>query len=271
MFKIGDFSKLSNISIRMLRYYEKMELLLPEQVDEDSGFRYYSARQLERAGQIQRLKALGFSLAVIGKILSSDDMEDLEKHFLIRKQELEEELETVAAQSRMLDSVKTIIGKDTELMSYNVVLKEIPQRFVMGVRQIIGSYNDEGILWNTLYAETQKQPIHFSAPLLGLAVFHDKEYKEKDVDVEVQSAVEEGNYTDTDAVKFYTAPATQVASVTFRGSYDQMPKVTQAIAQWIEDNGYAISGPMFNIYHVSPAQDKNPENWVTEACFQVSK
>ncbi len=46
MFKIGDFSKLSSISIRMLRHYDNMELLQPEKIDAQTGYRYYSAAQL---------------------------------------------------------------------------------------------------------------------------------------------------------------------------------------------------------------------------------
>ncbi len=48
-----------------------------------------------------------------------------------------------------------------------------------------------------------------------------------------------------------------------------MGKVTETAARWIEDHHLILDGSMFNIYHVSPAEDPNPENWVTEVCFPV--
>lgn len=63
MFKIGEFSKLTMISIKMLRHYDEIGLLAPETVDSFTGYRYYSARQLEAAGKIQALKSMGFGLA----------------------------------------------------------------------------------------------------------------------------------------------------------------------------------------------------------------
>lgn len=60
MFKIGEFSRLAHISVRMLRHYDKLGLLMPRFTDESSGYRYYSATQLSYAGQIEKLKNMGF-------------------------------------------------------------------------------------------------------------------------------------------------------------------------------------------------------------------
>jgi DNA-binding transcriptional MerR regulator len=62
MFKIGEFSKLSNISVRLLRHYETLELLPPKKTDPVSGYRYYTAEQLDRANTIRMLREIGFSL-----------------------------------------------------------------------------------------------------------------------------------------------------------------------------------------------------------------
>lgn len=268
MFKIGEFSRLANTSIRMLRHYDKLGLLTPGLVDEENGFRYYSASQLERVNKINRLKSLGFSLSVTKEILDEADLANLERFFELRKRELEEELAKVAMQSKMLDQVTEILKEETKIMDYHVVLKEIAPRKVMSLRRIIPTFQDEGSLWEALYGELQRQNVKMANPPMGVTIFHDEEYKEENVDVEVQSSIE-GDYQDTAEVKFFTAPAMQVASVTFHGPYEQMRQVTEAIARWLEVNHYQISGPMLNIMHVSPAQDPNPENWVTEACFQV--
>ncbi len=62
-----------------------------------------------------------------------------------------------------------------------------------------------------------------------------------------------------------------VASATFQGPYRQIGEVNQAVASWVEDNGYAFDGLFFNIYHVSPHETQNPDEFVTEVCFPVRK
>jgi len=66
-----------------------------------------------------------------------------------------------------------------------------------------------------------------------------------------------------------TLPAVKVASCVIKGSYDQMGEAYATVVSWIKANGYKMNGHMFNIYHVSPAQTQNPDEYVTEACFPV--
>ena len=66
MFKIGEFSKLSRVSVKALRHYDDMGLLRPAQVDRFTSYRYYALEQLPRLHRILGLKELGFSLEQIG-------------------------------------------------------------------------------------------------------------------------------------------------------------------------------------------------------------
>ena len=54
-----------------------------------------------------------------------------------------------------------------------------------------------------------------------------------------------------------------------KGGYEQMPEVYGAVISWVNDNGYECAGPMFNIYHVSPHETHNPDEYVTEVCYAV--
>jgi DNA-binding transcriptional MerR regulator len=72
MFKIGDFSKLSRVSVKTLRYYDEVGLLKPIQIDRFTGYRFYSVDQLPRLNRILALKDLGFSLEQIGRLLDEE-------------------------------------------------------------------------------------------------------------------------------------------------------------------------------------------------------
>lgn len=271
MLKIGDFSKLSRISVRMLRHYDEIGLLTPEVTDEWTGYRYYSEYQLPAAGRIQALKGLGFSLANIRDIMKQyEDPEIMEQFLLIKQRELEEQHRELDQRLRMLNNMLSWLRKDGSTMNYNVTVKTLPERYVASVCDVIPSYDQEGILWHTLVKETEHLNLQAANPCYTLAIFHDGEFKEKDVLVEVQKDVT-GRYEDTEHVKFKTVPPVQFASVTYKGGYDQISQANQAVFRWISENGYEIAGISFNIYHVSPHETNNPDEFVTEVCFPVKK
>ncbi|MCG2769146.1 MAG: helix-turn-helix domain-containing protein, partial [Anaerolineae bacterium] len=72
MFKIGEFSKLSQVAVKTLRYYDEIGLLKPAEVDRFTSYRYYSAAQLPRLHRILALKDLGLSLAQVARLLDGD-------------------------------------------------------------------------------------------------------------------------------------------------------------------------------------------------------
>jgi len=271
MLKIGDFSKLSRISIRMLRHYDEIGLLVPESIDGLTGYRYYSEEQLLLANRITSLKDMGFSLSVISEILKVyNDSEALKKYLMLKHTELKELAEKTCSRLRVLETTINRIGKDDNVMEYSVVLKEIPQRYVASLRKTIPSYDKEGMLWEQMMKEIYPQNVQYANPCYSIAVFHDKEHKEHNPDVEIQISVE-GSYQNTENVVFKTVPPVLVASATFKGSYDQITAVNQAVVNWISDNNYDFDGAMFTIYHVSPAQTQNQDELVTEVCFPVKK
>ena len=105
MLKIGEFSKLSRVSIRMLRHYDELGLLTPETIDPYTGYRYYSASQLVRMNRITALRAMGFSLAAIRDLLSHwENRSDLERHLLVKRAEAEEEARAAEWRLQLLDT-----------------------------------------------------------------------------------------------------------------------------------------------------------------------
>lgn len=271
MLKIGDFSKLSRISIRMLRYYDEIGLLIPENVDDFTNYRYYSENQLPVANRITALKEMGFSLIEVSEILKKyNDTKALSSFLEEKRIEVEKKLKDEKYRLRLIETAIEILKKDGATMNYNVTFKTFPEQYVASVRKIIPGYDKEGMLWEILMRETAPLSIQDGEPCYTLAVFYDGEYKENDVDVEVRKSVV-GKYNDTENVVFKTTPAVEIASSVYKGSYDKINEVNEAVANWVKDNGYEFSGPAFNIYYVSPHETKNPDEFVTEVCYPVKK
>ena len=271
MLKIGMFSKLSRISVRMLRYYDDQGLLAPVQIDSFTGYRYYSEDQLLLAERIASLRQMGFGLAEVKALLAAEDRREVWEEALERQRNILLEQERAAhARILLLEAALDRLRKDEIPMDYPVTIKELPSRYVASVRRRIANYWQEQELWNTLAEETRAMNLQVCDPCYAMAVFHDEEHVEENPDVEIRMTVE-GPYVDTANVKFKTVPAMRIASATFKGPYEQEPEVIQAVAKWVRDNGYEFDGPFFSIYHVSPHETKNPEEYVTEVCFTVQK
>jgi DNA-binding transcriptional MerR regulator len=271
MLKIGDFSKLSRISIRMLRHYDALGLLVPKSIDTFNSYRYYNEDQLQIAARIIALKDMGFGLSTISEILMKyDDTKALAEFLSIKKTEIEAQAEETKHRLRLLETTISRLRKDDTAMNYNVVLKTLPERYVASVRKVIPSYDQEGLLWNTMMAETSGMNLQPDDPCYSLAIFHDEDYKEQDVDVEIQIALKD-QHSNTENVVFKSVPAIEIASAIYKGSYNQITEVNHVVANWVNDNKYEFDGAMFCIYHVSPAQTPNAEEWVTEVCYPVKK
>ncbi|MDF2514468.1 MAG: merR, partial [Herbinix sp.] len=200
---------------------------------------------------------------------SNGELDFIQKFMKIRMVELNEESQKIKKQMSLLENTIHNLGKDTGRLKYAVVLKTIPGREVISLRKIIPSREEEGMLWGELDQEIIKQKLSLSKDCHALAIYHDDEYKDIDIDVEIQTAIN-GAGKDSDHVKFLTTPERKVVSVTFRGSYDQRPQVSKAIADWLEASDYVMDGPMINIFHVTPYETPEPQNWITEVCYTVT-
>lgn len=270
MLKIGEFSRLSRVSIRMLRHYDEIGLLRPAQLDAQTGYRYYSEEQLPLVWRVAALRDMGFSLAAIREILRDGERETLERQLLLRRAELAALADETARRLRLLDAMLDRVRKDEDAMKYDVILKTFPERYAATVRGTLPCYEQEGLLWQTLMEETEGMNLVPDSPCICCAVFHDREHREENVDVEVQKSVK-GRYPDTAHVRFCTIDPVTAATTVCRGGYEQMDGAVGSVAQWVRDNGYAFSGPGFFIYHVSPHETDNPDEYVTEICFPVEK
>ncbi|MBR3503401.1 MAG: MerR family transcriptional regulator [Clostridia bacterium] len=270
MLKIGEFSKLSRISVRMLRHYDEIGLLKPAEIDRFTDYRYYREDQLPTAGRIAALRDMGFSLADIVKILAVyDDRTQLERFFAARREELEALLRETAHKLTLLDAARKRLRKEED-MNYNVTIKTIPERYAATVQMTIPRYEDEGRIWGVLAEETGRMKLVEADPCLCAVSYLDGEYKEENVEMMAWKTVK-GSYPDTAHVKFRTLPEVTVASCVYKGSYAQIVDVYAAVIAWMEANGYEAAGPMFNIYHVSPHETQNPDEFVTEICYPVKK
>lgn len=268
MLKIGDFSRLSRVSVKALRYYDEIGLLKPVEVDRFTGYRYYSADQLPRLNRIVVLKDLGLSLVEVSQLLDDSLTADQIAAMLrVRQAEVEQRLQEGRKQLAGLEEWLKTVEKEVKMPAYEVAIKKVDRLKVVSIRDVIPAYDDIGRLYGELFGYLGSQGMGPAGP--PLAICHDDEYREKDVDMEAAVPVA-GKVPGNERVKFRELPAAQMASVTHIGGYDSISQAYNAIMAWIDQNGYRITDHDRETYLVGPGQAE-PASYVTEVQLPVEK
>ena len=271
MYRIGEFSRLSRVTVKTLRYYDDAGLLKPAHVDRFTAYRYYSPGQLAELYLILSLKDLGLSLEQI-RALIEEGVPAAQLQGMLRLKEAEVR-QTVTAELERLDRIAARIRQleqEETMPAYEVVIKEAPAMRVAALRDVVEDYGSQGPLWSELMGYVFGNGLKPSGPCL--TIYYDEEYKEKDVDLEVVQPVE-GPISQSERVRVFDLPAAPVlASTIHHGPYSGFNEAYSALMQWIMSNGYRIVGPNREVYLKTAADPGvTPEEFVTEVQFPVTK
>lgn len=268
MFKIGDFSKLTLVSIRMLRYYDEVGLLKPAEIDTFTKYRYYSAKQIKRLNLIVSLRDMGFNIADIAVALESDEKE-LNKLLRAKKKQIRDAISVEKAKINKINSAINDLKKERINMSYNVTIKKVPSYKVVSLRDNIPAYDQEGLLWQRLGEYIEKRNIKCGH--LSYATYHDEGFKESDNDVEVIMVVDE-LLDDTDGFTFKnTEPIEQAVSILVPGEFSNIAPAFNFLGKWIEENGFTICGAAREYPIKGPWNEEKPADYLNELQIPVKK
>ena len=261
MLTIGDFSRLSRVTPRMLRHYDALGLLRPEAVGAN-GYRYYRQEQLSDLVRIQWLKGYGFSLGEIGALLALDEA-GLVQRLRQRRLDLCRELDARRALLHQLEA-DILHMEGTKIMEkqYHVVLIEDPEQKVFSIRETIGvdQYHD---FFERLFQEADRQGLTQAGPIQML--YHDEAFNPARSDVEAQMVVAQ------DGPDVKIKPACTCAAVQHRGAYENLHLAYDALCAWLgEHTEYQICGPAMDRYFGDP--DNTPADQLeTGVLFPVKK
>lgn len=266
MLKIGDFSKLTHVSIRMLRHYDELDLLKPTHIDRESGYRFYTAEQLPRLNRILALQDLGFSLRQIGELMKNDLSPEQMRGMLLQKRaeledqmrEEQERLARVAARLRLIES------RDTQ---HDILVKDMPGQWVASVRDTISAHHTVGYLFDRLFAHV----VPLGAQGLAGVVWHDDSHIETGIDSEALIYLSNPIAGSAD-VKIYELPPAKVATVVHHGAYLTLNSAYDALLRWLDGSGYGMAGPNRELYlqYSLPAR-QDDETYVTEIQFPIAR
>ena len=248
MFKIGEFSRLSRVSVRMLHHYDQLGLLTPSQTDPFTGYRYYSAQQLPRLNRILALRDLGFSLAQIAGMLDQDlSQEQLLGMLKLKRAEVEEQMQAEQERLKRLEVRIRQMGQSLAQGAYDVIVRDLEPELVATYREV--APDDDRI--QAMFDLVEVYVSRFEAARADkppLSIYYDDEYRDQDMDVEVAVPLRYA-VPENESIRVRQVPRlTNVACVVHVGEYAEIYQAYNSLLAWIEANNYRMTGPIREVY-----------------------
>lgn len=260
--KIGEFSRLMQTTVKTLRHYEQIGLLLPDEVDEATGYRYYRMEQMQRLNTIKDLKSLGFSLDEIKDIYDDDthtpSLEILEAKIDDCRRQLRELEQRRLRLAVLADSRKQL------LIMEKFSIQSLPEIIVASHREVVENYDSIGAMCvNVIGPEMQRLGCKCPPPGYCFTIEHDKEYKPKYIDIEYCEQVEEAG-EDSAIITFKRLPAVPTAlCMKHVGPYDRFYQSYVELFKYAEEQGYQIAGAPRTCYIDGCWNQEDPEKWLS--------
>lgn len=273
MLQIGEFSRLSRISVRMLRHYDQVGLLRPAEQDAVTGYRLYAVAQLAEAARITTLRDLGFRIQDIADLVHAGDEELL--HALdTRAQELEESIDRERRRLADLRRFHQEVEAGGSDISCEVTLVSVPSYDVVALRMELASYDDERLAWERLGACMKERGITPSDPYTEYCEFPDESADSSSSTVAVEVAVAtDAPGQDDGLLRFYRSKALPLAaSIKVYGPFENIAPVYASFARWLEAHPtLRMAGPTREVAHRGPWNASDPQDYLTELLIPVEE
>ncbi len=264
MLTIGEFSRISRVAAKTLRYYDQIGLFKPRHIDPGTGYRYYDVSQLREMLLIVKLKQYRFSLPEIAAALLSDC-----NQLMVRMQDKRcELLREIDEQNHVLQ----LMGQDIQKLercenimqtNYSIKTAEVQPKNIYSVRRRM-SVRDFADAIGELFAGLGRSRLKPIGP--PIAIYHSEDFNPEDFDCEV--GVEVQTASGEHIRKLEPGLCCYAQHI---GPYDEIGRCYTALMEWVKGEGFMISGPPFEVYIKGMESSTRPEELVTEVFFPIRK
>lgn len=247
MFLSGEFSKISRVSKRLLHYYDDIGLFKPAHIDEENGYRYYSAKQLPDLNRILALKDLGLTLEQVKKMLDTE-LSDDEIHGMLLLKKAETEQSLFVEMQRLKRIEARLEQNRTADNEPDIVIKSIPAQPFLSTRTV---FSTEAELFQLIDQMTHLIPAAISSAVLGpmAGVFWEESFSTSNKDIEIgfflKKSIEKAiRLNDEHLLSCQTLPAIKMMATSVQAASQDLDFIGLGnVGRWIESNGYKMAGP----------------------------
>jgi DNA-binding transcriptional MerR regulator len=263
IFSIGEFSQISGLSVKTLRFYDEKGLLKPARVDIATGYRFYDEASADRARVVAQLRRLQFSLEDIARILAdcgdeADLLSYLERQHRVVLSRLVADRKVAATLAQLIKDEREA-ARVMEASGFEVEEKQLDSILVAGMRRQ-GRYEECGSAFSTL----ARVMGHYLAGK-PLCLYYDGEYREEDANFEPCFPIRQTDNAPEGISIHMLAPA-RCLSLVHKGPYTQLGRSYKKILAEANRRGCQIVLPTREVYLKGPGMifKGNPRRYLTE-------
>ena len=285
-YSIGEVAEMCSVSIKTLRYYDQIGLVIPEFRNEEIKYRYYSKKQMIKLFIIRQLRKLGFSVKEIKCLVENLNVEEMEDAINNRLEAIDKEIKELEMKKATGENLRERLKIGGDILSRadgifsdtymetmeNITLEKIPEGVLFYVREIMKNYCNSDVSlsqWIRITDKStelnliRKSPIivtYYAQPL--------EQFLMKDTDVEFGILVDKASAEGKDFRVFGGFDAVTKIHV---GKYSDVVNSHISMIQWINQNGYELAGPISEEFIVSPVDIDNEDEYITKIIMPVRK
>ncbi|MDQ2813893.1 MAG: MerR family transcriptional regulator [Actinomycetota bacterium] len=261
---VGDFSRVTHLSIKTLRHYHQVGLLEPATVNPDTGYRYYCDGQIPTAQVIRRLRDLQMPVAEVKAVLSAPDAPARNSLIAAHLDRLEAGL----AQTRAaVESLRNLLGRPGS--AHAIEHRSVAATQAAGIGQVIA--REDVLAWwhgalGELQATVRAQGLRVTGPAGGLYASELFQHGRGEATVFIPA---EGSVRVIGRVAPVTIPAAELAVITHDGSLSDDDLSYGELGGYVTAHEISIDGPMREYYLCGLADTPEQANWRTEIGWPI--
>lgn len=286
-YTIGDISDICNVPIKTLRYYDQINLLVPNRRDSETNYRYYSEDQMLTLYIIRKLKSFGFNLEEIRTLVYAGDVETLKQKLKFRSTQIEDEIEdlkfvhqeilfTLERMNKGLDFLRCFkddsnITKIISSVSEGISVEEIPSKNRIFTRRIEKNYQNADVSvarWFEIFSICKKY--HLESVGSITLTYHNNplgQFLDKDCDLEVSLPVNKL----LNEPPFKNTPDFLAVTALHVGSHSTIINTHINAIKWVNQNNYTINGNISEEYLIAPIDVKNENEYLTKVIIPINR
>jgi DNA-binding transcriptional MerR regulator/effector-binding domain-containing protein len=264
---IGDFSRMTHLSVKALRHYHEIGLFEPVAVDPASGYRLYDVDQVPTAQVIRRLRDLGMTLDVVKRVLQAPDLDTRNRAIVEHLQRMEAELEqtkdNVASLRRLLESPKT--------PDVRVEFRSLPPSSSIAIKDRV-TVDGLGAWWAGAFEELHRVAARNRLTRSGPdgALYPSEWFEDEVGDVIAFMPVEQhADVRASGLVRSYTVPAAELAVLLHSGPLSDLDQTFAALGRFVLERAIGVEGPIREYYLVTTFDTPDEQRLRTEVAWPI--
>jgi DNA-binding transcriptional MerR regulator len=264
LISIGDFSRMTHLSVKALRHYHDVGLLEPAEVDRSSGYRFYEASQVPVAQVIRRFRDLGMPVEAVKAVLTAPDVSTRNQVIVAHLERMEEQLAQTQA---TVASLRAVL--EAPRVQAPVEYRSMAPTTALAIRETVTAAGLES-WWTDAFITLRKAVEEAGATRAGPdGLLYPNEMFELEEGEMVAFVPVTGRPVGSGRVQAYELPAVELAIMVHEGTYDDLDRTYGALGTFVAERAIGVDGPIRELYVVSALDVEGADDLRTEVGWPV--